>query len=674
MGIEKKDPANFSPSVEIPAKVDSFRFWCQKVLPLVYDDSLSYYELLCKVVNYLNNTIADVNTLGDDVDNLNKAYNELQSYVNDYFSTLDVQKEINNKLDAMAKDGTLSALIQPLFNAYKTEIDTEINQQNNKITVLENRMNTFTSLPSGSTTGDAELIDIRVPANGFNKNKPYANAGDAVRGQVSSLKSDITNSLYGNINYGNTITNDITNSTTGIIYNGAGIEININNPLTEITVNLKAKINGNVKCVIFDHVYRNVLAETELHPIYTNLTSYKFTFNKELNLTGVLLVMFILDNMDNAIYYAFNTDGLQHSNYWYKEANEFYYIYFARKMINNDKNAIIKSNSNNKQGMQFTISCYEPIDACEEINDIKKNKSYKMNYIYVSKNGNDTTGDGSIYKPYATIYHANETITDNSENNRYTIIVGNGTYTDLQEKYAGTFSKQYEGVVCKSYVYYTSETPLEPNKTVIKWDGATGFTKPITNEEISDKTPFHITKSVDTAIIGFKFECKNLRYCAHIETVNPIYGAVNFKYENCIFEWGGIPDVSDFTQPRANIGIGTTYYAKGIFRNCIFNNTNSSTENGGNHLIIQTHDNKLNPNCSIKIGENIKVENCKIIIADGSPYADINLRNKQSQYDVLPLFELKNVNSLPINIIKETNTSGHGANVIFECTKEYTKN
>ena len=63
MEIEKKDPANFSPSVEIPAKVDSFRFWCQKVLPLVYDDSLSYYELLCKVVNYLNNTIADVNTL-----------------------------------------------------------------------------------------------------------------------------------------------------------------------------------------------------------------------------------------------------------------------------------------------------------------------------------------------------------------------------------------------------------------------------------------------------------------------------------------------------------------------------------------------------------------------------------------------------------------------------------
>lgn len=115
MGIVKKDPANFSPNVEIPTKVDSFRFWCQKVLPLVYDDSLSYYELLCKVVVYLNNTIADVNTLGNDVDNLNKAFILLQDYVNNYFSTLDVQEEINNKLDEMVENGTFDRLLSKLI-------------------------------------------------------------------------------------------------------------------------------------------------------------------------------------------------------------------------------------------------------------------------------------------------------------------------------------------------------------------------------------------------------------------------------------------------------------------------------------------------------------------------------------------------------------------------------
>ena len=33
------------------------KFWSQKILPLVYDDSLSYYEVLCKVVNKINEII-----------------------------------------------------------------------------------------------------------------------------------------------------------------------------------------------------------------------------------------------------------------------------------------------------------------------------------------------------------------------------------------------------------------------------------------------------------------------------------------------------------------------------------------------------------------------------------------------------------------------------------------
>lgn len=38
-----------------------FGFWCQKVLPLVYDDSLSYYEVLCKVRDKLNEVISSYN-------------------------------------------------------------------------------------------------------------------------------------------------------------------------------------------------------------------------------------------------------------------------------------------------------------------------------------------------------------------------------------------------------------------------------------------------------------------------------------------------------------------------------------------------------------------------------------------------------------------------------------
>lgn len=49
--------------------ITSLRFWCQKVLPLVYDDSLSYYELLCKVTNKINELIENNNELPDYIKN-----------------------------------------------------------------------------------------------------------------------------------------------------------------------------------------------------------------------------------------------------------------------------------------------------------------------------------------------------------------------------------------------------------------------------------------------------------------------------------------------------------------------------------------------------------------------------------------------------------------------------
>lgn len=109
--ITPNDPANFTPKLGDYKDLKPFRYWCQKVLPLVYDDSLSYYEMLCKVVDYLNKTMEDVETLEGDVTNLHKAYVQLQNYVNNYFSSLDVQEEINKKLDEMAKDGTLASAL-----------------------------------------------------------------------------------------------------------------------------------------------------------------------------------------------------------------------------------------------------------------------------------------------------------------------------------------------------------------------------------------------------------------------------------------------------------------------------------------------------------------------------------------------------------------------------------
>lgn len=109
--ITPNPPADFTPTMGDYVQLSPFRYWCQKVLPLVYDDSLSYYELLCKVVDYLNKAMEDIETLHGDVNSLLEAYKELQDYVNNYFSSLDVQEEINNKLDELVNSGRLNVLL-----------------------------------------------------------------------------------------------------------------------------------------------------------------------------------------------------------------------------------------------------------------------------------------------------------------------------------------------------------------------------------------------------------------------------------------------------------------------------------------------------------------------------------------------------------------------------------
>lgn len=61
-----------------------FKFWCQKVLPLVYDDSLSYYEVLCKVVEYINNLIAEDKLIEENISELQNELAEVQEWINNY--------------------------------------------------------------------------------------------------------------------------------------------------------------------------------------------------------------------------------------------------------------------------------------------------------------------------------------------------------------------------------------------------------------------------------------------------------------------------------------------------------------------------------------------------------------------------------------------------------------
>lgn len=101
------------------APVPPFVRFVASAVPMVFDNSLSYYECLCALWKWMQDNLVDVinnnATVTEhyiDLDLETRAlFNQLKTYVDTYFDNLDVQDEINNKLDAMAEAGTLQEII-----------------------------------------------------------------------------------------------------------------------------------------------------------------------------------------------------------------------------------------------------------------------------------------------------------------------------------------------------------------------------------------------------------------------------------------------------------------------------------------------------------------------------------------------------------------------------------
>lgn len=80
--------------------IERVKFWCFKVLPLVYDDSLSYYEVLCKVVEKLNEVIKAYEELPEYIEEINAAIAKIQEWI-DSFDTSIIETWIAEHLAQM---------------------------------------------------------------------------------------------------------------------------------------------------------------------------------------------------------------------------------------------------------------------------------------------------------------------------------------------------------------------------------------------------------------------------------------------------------------------------------------------------------------------------------------------------------------------------------------------
>lgn len=104
-----------------------------------------------------------------------------------FTETVRAGKNIRFDDNTEAQQKTLIEQLLTKIGEFNVDVKNERAERKKEIDVERQRINNLTKLQEGSTTGDAELADIRVGVDG----KTYSNAGGAVRGQIGALKSDL---------------------------------------------------------------------------------------------------------------------------------------------------------------------------------------------------------------------------------------------------------------------------------------------------------------------------------------------------------------------------------------------------------------------------------------------------------------------------------------------------
>lgn len=200
-----------------------FQAWIQQTLPAIYDDSLSYTDLLAKLLYYINTLAENNTTLSNDVTN---AIN----YINNYLGSDEFTDQVRMKLDEMASDGTLSRLIQPLFDEYKIEINAIVAEQNNKI----NYLSTYVTPEMFGAYGDGEHDDTVAIQSALNKGSVVVLKGNYKVTSQNKLHIDLKNQ---DINYCLLIPSNTKVFIEGKIYVSGQTQCFMSNEASNITIN-----------------------------------------------------------------------------------------------------------------------------------------------------------------------------------------------------------------------------------------------------------------------------------------------------------------------------------------------------------------------------------------------------------------------------------------------------
>lgn len=155
------------------------RPYCYKILPLVYDDSISYYEFLCKILKKINEII-------DELTALRNEFEAFKAYVTSEIARLDTLiSELDERLTELEDD----------YNEFKTFVNSEIERLDDKIDTLDEYTrnaitridNSITILTNNYNQLATRVDDLQTALNNMKISGEYDSATQGVTLRLSTI-------------------------------------------------------------------------------------------------------------------------------------------------------------------------------------------------------------------------------------------------------------------------------------------------------------------------------------------------------------------------------------------------------------------------------------------------------------------------------------------------------